>query len=225
VSQQINLFNPIFLKQRKHFSAVTMAQALGIILLGCLLIYAYSDLQLAKRRAEAADTATQLIKTKDQLITLSTQFGLQKKNQVLDDDIAKAQGEIKSMQQVFDAIQSGKFGDTNGYASYFRGFSRQIVDGVWLSGVSIQGAGQDISLRGHATNAQLVPVFLARLRKETELQGKSFSELYIDPPPADTAAPGDDKNPQPAPVAVHTYIDFSLQSTDSKGGAAGGKPK
>ena len=223
MSQQINLFNPIFLKQKKHFSAVTMAQALGIIMLGCVLIYFYSDLQLAKRRAEAADTASQLIKTKDQLITLSTQFGQQKKNQALDDDIAKAQGEIKSMQQVFDAIQSGKFGDTNGYASYFRGFSRQIVDGVWLSGVSIQGAGQDINLRGHALNAQLVPVFLARLRKESDLHGKSFSELYIDPPPVDGATPGNDKPTKAAPVAG--YIDFSLQSSDSKGGAAGGKAK
>ena len=31
MSQQINLFNPIFLKQQKYFSARTMAIALGVI--------------------------------------------------------------------------------------------------------------------------------------------------------------------------------------------------
>ena len=31
MSQQINLFNPIFMKQKKYFSVTTMLQALGLI--------------------------------------------------------------------------------------------------------------------------------------------------------------------------------------------------
>jgi len=40
VSQQINLFNPVFLNQRKLFSVVTMLQALGLIVVGAALFYA-----------------------------------------------------------------------------------------------------------------------------------------------------------------------------------------
>ena len=32
MSQQINLFNPIFLKQKKKFSAVSMVDALAVLL-------------------------------------------------------------------------------------------------------------------------------------------------------------------------------------------------
>jgi Tfp pilus assembly protein PilN len=218
VSQQINLFNPIFLKQKKHFSAITMAQALGIIAVGCLLIYAYSSVQLAKRTTEASDTAAQVIKTKDQLIAISTQFGEQKNNQALDAELIKAQADIKSLQQVFDEIQSGNFGDTNGYSSYFRGFSRQIIDGVWLSGIRIEGAGHDINLRGHATSPQLIPAYLARLRREADMQGKSFSELAIDRPKEEKPADGSAKSVVPA--AAPAYVDFNLQSSDAKTGGA-----
>ncbi len=53
MSQQINLFNPIFLKQKKHFSAATMAQALGLILLGCVILSAYVSYRVNVRAAEA----------------------------------------------------------------------------------------------------------------------------------------------------------------------------
>ena len=42
MSQQINLYNPLFLKQEKHFSARTMAQALGIIALALAALYGYA---------------------------------------------------------------------------------------------------------------------------------------------------------------------------------------
>ena len=42
MSQQINLYNPIFLKQEKHFSARTMLQATGVVLLGAAGVCAYA---------------------------------------------------------------------------------------------------------------------------------------------------------------------------------------
>ncbi|HXA48379.1 MAG TPA: MSHA biogenesis protein MshI, partial [Burkholderiaceae bacterium] len=69
MSHQINLYNPIFLKQKKYFSAATMVQGLAVILLGCLLLVGYAQLQLSIRTREAAESAAQLLKTKGQLIT------------------------------------------------------------------------------------------------------------------------------------------------------------
>ena len=53
MSQQINLFNPVFLKQKKYFSVMTMLQALGLIVLGSIVFYGYAWYQvqqLAGRR-------------------------------------------------------------------------------------------------------------------------------------------------------------------------------
>lgn len=213
MSQQINLFNPIFLKQKKYFSAITMVQSLGLILLGCAMLVVYANSQLSIRTNEAAATAAQLLKTREQLISVSVEFGPHQKNQALDDDIKKTDADIQSVQRVFDALQSGDFGDTKGYSAYFRAFSRQIIDGLWLTGIGIYGAGHDINLRGRALNPELVPVYLTRLKREPEMEGKSFSTLEMQVPKDDAPVDaGSTPAKVPAPAA---YVDFNLQASDA----------
>ena len=43
MSQQINLYNPVFLKRKKTFSAVTMLDALALLLVGVAAFYAYAS--------------------------------------------------------------------------------------------------------------------------------------------------------------------------------------
>ena len=54
MTQQINLYQPIFRKQRKVFSAVTIAQAAGLFVVGLLLIYGYGRWQVAALGADIA---------------------------------------------------------------------------------------------------------------------------------------------------------------------------
>ena len=42
MSQQINLFNPLFMRKEKYFSARTLLQSLGLIVLGLAALYAYA---------------------------------------------------------------------------------------------------------------------------------------------------------------------------------------
>ena len=44
--QQINLYQPIFRKQRQIFSATTLAQVLGVVAAALLLLYGYGLLQV-----------------------------------------------------------------------------------------------------------------------------------------------------------------------------------
>jgi hypothetical protein len=44
--QQINLYQPIFRKQRQIFAAATMLQAVGVVALALLGIYAYAYVQV-----------------------------------------------------------------------------------------------------------------------------------------------------------------------------------
>ena len=225
MSRQINLYNPIFLKQKKYFSAATMVQGLGLILIGLLLLVAYAQLQLSIRTKQAADSAALLLKTKAQLITINSKFAPLQSDPVLDLEIKDTESEIQSVEHVFDALKSGEFGDTKGYSSYFRAFARQIVDGLWLTGITIYGAGHDINLSGRTSKPELVPVYLTKLKREPEMQGKSFAALdmkipKLDPSPESDAKPG--KTPAFAP-----YIEFNLQSIDDgdAGATAGAKSK
>ncbi|HSY28308.1 MAG TPA: MSHA biogenesis protein MshI, partial [Burkholderiaceae bacterium] len=112
MSQQINLFNPIFLKQKKYFSAVAMAQGLGLIFLGCLLLVVYAKFQVSLRSREAAVSSAQLLKTKGQLISITAQFAPHQSDPALDQKIKDAEANVKSLQGIFDALQSGEFGST-----------------------------------------------------------------------------------------------------------------
>ena len=42
MSRQINLFNPLFLKQEKVFSAVTLMQAFVVVVVGALVVSGYT---------------------------------------------------------------------------------------------------------------------------------------------------------------------------------------
>ena len=57
MTQQINLFNPVFLKQKKYFSLVPMLQALGLIVLGSALFYGYAAYQVKLLTKQSDDTA------------------------------------------------------------------------------------------------------------------------------------------------------------------------
>lgn len=210
MSQQINLFNPIFLKQKKYFSAATMAQALGLILLGCLLLGAYANYQVSMLAKEAETTSAQLSIVQAQLNSVNAALAPRQKNKSIEDDVLKSETEIKSLQQVFDALQKGDFGNTKGYAEYMRAFARQIVNGVWLTGFRIYGAGNEIALEGRTLQPDLVPSYISRLRREPVLRGKSFAALDMQE--------ATDLNDKAAPQAVShklpaAYIEFRLQSS------------
>ncbi len=215
MSQQINLFNPIFLKQKKYFSAVTMVQALGLILLGSLLISFYAGYQVSRLNKEAVYTTARLADSQARLSRAQNEFGPKQKSVALENDIAKLDAEVKGLQQIFSVLSAGDFGNTKGYSEYFRAFSRQRLEGLWLTGFSIIGAGNDIGLQGRVLRAELVPAYITRLKNEAVMQGKSFSTLEMHTPPVEPEAKdmASDKSagkPKPAP-----YIDFDLHSAAS----------
>jgi hypothetical protein len=214
VSQQINLFNPIFLKQKKYFSALTMVQALGLLLLGSLLLTAFTNYQLLALSKEAKVTAEQLTIAQGQLTKISADYGPRPKSKLLEDDIQKTEMEAKSLQQVFDILKKGEFGNTKGYSEYLGAFSRRIVNGLWLTGLTIQGAGNEIGLQGRALQPDLVPAYIGRLKQEPVLQGKSFATLEMQVPQVQQVKRDDTSTGAAATQRVAAgYIDFSLRSS------------
>lgn len=207
MSQQINLFNPIFLKQEKHFSAVTMVQALGLILVLGILVSAYAAYRLSGLQSEANFTAAQFQLTQNQLAKVTAEYGPKPKDPVLEAKVRYAESEAQALQRVSEILSKGEFGNTDGYANYLSAFARQIIDGVWLTGFGIQGAGNDISLQGSALRPELVPVYLSRLKSEPVLQGTSFATLEMTlPNTVPGAADRTDKQ------RLATYINFNLHS-------------
>jgi hypothetical protein len=211
--QQINLFNPIFLRQKKYFSAVTMAQGLGAILLGATVLAGYARYQLYELGKEAESTRAQLTSVQAQQKKMTAQYAPKQKDKQLEAQIGSSEVDANSLLQVFSLLDGGDLGNTKGYAEYMRAFSRQIVQGVWLTGFQIRGAGHDIALQGRALQPDLVPAYISRLRNEPVLQGRSFAALEMQASSAEAAnskgVPGTVQR-----VSMPSYIGFELRTSD-----------
>lgn len=208
MSQQINLFNPIFLKQEKQFSALTMVQALGIILLCAVLLTAYARFRLSGLAQEQQSTAAQLQVAQNQLAKVTVEYGPRQKDPMLASRLRLAELRVKSLQQISAVLGEGNFGNTDGYSSYLRAFARQITNGIWLTGFTIRGAGSDISIQGSALHPEAVPAYLSRLKVEPIMQGASFATLEMQLPPKSM----DEKVKATANEKTPAHINFTLHS-------------
>lgn len=211
MSQQINLFNPIFLKQKKYFSALAMMQALALVLVGSLVVAGYAYYQVASLGKEGVATKGRLITTKQRLDAIKTQYAPATTNAGLQEQIKKAEAEVQALQQVSDILQKSEFGNTKGYSEYLAAFSRQITEGIWLTGLSLQGAGNEIALHGRTLQPDLVPAYITRLGREPVMQGKSFASLEMRVPQVELPLAKDQPRPAKSTMPA-AYIEFSLQS-------------
>lgn len=182
MSQQINLFNPIFLKQKKIFTAVHMAQTLGLVAAGALLLAVYGAVKTSQLEGHVAAAKASLAAAEARLAQVTREFPPRQKSQALEADLVRMQGELKSLHDVQAILERGDIGNTAGYSEYFKAFARQSVAGVWLTGVSVVGAGKEIGLEGRALQPELVPGYIQRLTREAVLQGKTFGSLEISRP-------------------------------------------
>ena len=215
MSQQINLFNPIFRKQKKYFSSVTMLQALGIIVLASALLAADAVRRARQTESQLAATVALLKARQDKLVQMKAQYAPRQKSPNLPAEIVDAQQELAMLLSAADTVKRGGFGDTRGFSDYFRAFARQSIEGLWLTEVDIASGGARLGVRGNTMQAELVPQYMQRLAREPVMHGKTFASLEIGGPAAVTPVAG------VAPAAP-AFLRFSLQSAGASGDTAAG---
>lgn len=209
MSQQINLFNPVFLKQRKYLSLLTMVQALGLIVLGSLLFYGYALYQVAQLNQQSEESTRRYNAEQARLARYTAEFSPQQANQLLQAEVQRLEKELIEQTRMIDTLKSGSIGNTTGYSQYMRAFSRQVVQGLWLTGFKVTGDAAQISLSGGVLEPELLPVYIQRLGREQSMQGKSFSNLQMQ---QIKVAVGAGLAPALAPAPAR-YVEFKMYST------------
>lgn len=201
MSQQINLFNPVFLKQKKYFSVVAMGQALGLIVLGSVLFYVYAAYQVSLLAGQTAAMNQNYLKEQTKLANYAREFSPQRSSQMLEEELKQAEAEAAAQETLLNLLKSGAIGNTEGYSEYMRAFARQSIKGLWLTAFDITGDGAQMSLSGAVVDPQFVPAYIQRLGKEKIMRGKAFSTLQMQRPKQDANQP------------AARYVEFSLYST------------
>lgn len=207
MSQNINLLTPVFRKQRQPLTLATVAQLLGIVLVA-LFGYHYYLQQQVQGLAGELQTAQSVLKSQRGYMERLKNRGAAATDAQLDAEIARYEGELKPARESMEALKAGALGNQQGFAEYLRAFSRQSVNGLWLTGFTIAGSGE-LEIRGRVLSPDLVPGYIQRLNQEKVLAGRSFARLEINRPKAEAGA---DKDVKKAPV-VSRFLDFSLATT------------
>ena len=206
MSQQINLFNPAFLKQKRHFSASAMLQSLLLIAFGTALFYGYAAYQVRELGKLSGETAKRYAAEQAKLTRHMAEFSPQQAGQQLTEELKKAEAQLIAQHEIIEVMKTGGMGNTSGYSEYMRAFARQVVNGLWLTGFQIIGDAAQISMSGAALSPELVPSYLQKLGQEKIMRGKTFASLQLRQPKAENGK-------------AARHIEFSLQSHEGEGAA------
>jgi Tfp pilus assembly protein PilN len=208
VTQQVNLYQPIFRRQEKKFSARAMVQAIGLVAGGIVLMVLYTYWQIGSLRSELARAEAQQAAAAKRLDEVTRQFAGQVRPRSIDEQLAQIEAEIGAKQRVYDILRQGAFTNTGGFSAYLTAFARTGVPGVWLTGIDVVGAAEQMTLKGRSLSRELVPRYVQRLGAEPRLAGVEFQTFVL-------ARGGADGKP-----LANAEVEFELRT----GAAAGRKP-
>ena len=201
MSQQINLFNENLHQSGNAFSVLNMLQGLVVVLVLALLFYGYSAFQSMQLAQNLDEVNARLAAEQARLAQLSAEFAKQRSGMTLEMELQKLTSEAAAQREIINALKHGVIGNTKGYSEYMQAFARQTVEGLWLSGFSIDGDARQMSLSGAALSPELVPGYIMRLNKEAAMRGKTFSSLHMQIPREEAGK-----------QAGKQYLEFMLQS-------------
>ena len=212
MSQQINLFNPVFLKQKKVFSAVNMLDALAVLLVGVAVFYAYASIETLNLDRQAVETGRQYSLSKARLAQLSAQYAPKKTDATLEAQANALQAQLDARKATLDNLGMGAGADDTSYAEYMRALARQSLSGLWLTGFKVASGGAQIEISGSALQPDLVPSYIRRLQQEKVLHGRAFDSLSMTQ--REGALPADGSEAAATP-ARYTYTEFRLGSSNA----------
>jgi Tfp pilus assembly protein PilN len=176
--QQINLYQPIFRKQRQIFSAVTMLQSLIVVAGALLAIYAYGLWKVTRLEAEVALLEGREAAYVGQLAQADPSLTAGRRAEI-DTEIERLGATLVGQERLVVLLRDQPLGRTEGFSEYLAALGRQHTPRLWLTGFVVNGSNGAIELKGRSVSAELVPDYLRRLARESALVGQRFDRLEI----------------------------------------------
>jgi hypothetical protein len=216
VSQQLNLFNPLFLRQKKYFSSRTMLRGLAVVVAALATLHAFQRIQLAGLERHYAEADEQL-KTAQQQLTKFAADAKRAPSKVLVDEATRLEAQLKAQEALLEGLDGGGLGNTEGFSRYLAALARQTLPGVWLTGFSANGRDGPLAIRGRLLRPELLPSYIRMLNREDALRGHGFSDVRLTAQEG-KVAPSAGKGDNRANAGVR-YVEFTLGATKTSGAA------
>jgi hypothetical protein len=179
VAQQLNLFDPALLRKRDWLALA------NVVMLALLLLVAVAVAATVVRRdvpsltAQVATNENQLKLMREQVIVLGQRVANRKPDQRLENELSENRLLLDARNAVLTALRQRMDPSAGSFAEYLRGFARQSVSGLWLTGIAVDAASHGMEIRGRTIDPALLPEYIQRMNKEPAFQGRAFSALKL----------------------------------------------
>ena len=184
MSQQINLYSPLFRKQKKVFSALAMLQAMALVVAGVIGFYAYIALQSSLLEINVADAEQRLRSEIERLKVYGAGESPEALAKTLGERRKVLEATLAERHRTTQALAESGLGRNEGYSGALRALARLSMDGLWLTRIQFAEKDGEVAIAGLATHPERVAAYLERLRGEEALRGQAFSRLEIRRPPS-----------------------------------------
>ena len=177
--QQINLYQPIFRKQKIIFSARTILW-LGIGFLVLLLAWSQligqriSGLESEYERQQAAEQ-----RAVDQLTSLQRSMPPATPDPELEAHLQQLEEQRDQLQLTVEALERRSPVADADIGPRLDALARRVPHGLWLTGLELEANGRDLSITGRALSARLVPEYLDALADSALPAGTAFDTVRV----------------------------------------------
>jgi hypothetical protein len=179
IYQQVNLYQPIFRKQRQIFSVVTMARAAAIVAVALIGLYFLGLSRVGALEAEASRLEATESALLARLASIDPSLSMNRRIEV-EAELRRLNATLRDQTRLIDALGSHPLGTTEGFSKFLAALGRQHSAELWLTELAINGSTRALELEGRSTRAGLVMEYLERLGREPALVGQRFDRLEIE---------------------------------------------
>jgi Tfp pilus assembly protein PilN len=179
IYQQVNLYQPIFRRQRQIFSAVTMLQSAAVVIVALLTIYFYGVWQVGLLEAQVLELEGRERAYSARLARLDPGENTVRREEV-EREIERLNTTLLAQQRLIDILREQPLGSTAGFSAELAALGRRHSPGLWLTELRVNGGTGSIDLVGRTTDPGMVPAYLLRLGDEAALAGKRFDQFEVE---------------------------------------------
>lgn len=179
MSQQINLYQPIFRKERIVFSAQTIVWlSLGLIALlvlwSLLIGQRISRLETELERQHEAEQ-----RAVEQVAELQSSMPPDEPDPLLRNEVERLRERREGLRESLAALERRMPAAEVNLLARLDALTAEIPDGLWLTGLAMADQGQTLTVDGNALEARLVPAWLSELSRVEQFSGMGFRQIRL----------------------------------------------
>ena len=179
MSQEINLYQPIFRQEKTIFSASTML-ILSLVFLAIFLAWGWAtELRVDELERELANRQATETRLTERIRSLQRTIEARAPDPELLDRAEAAESRLRRLRASRTAVRQRVPESPLKLAGPMRALGELHPDGLWLTAITLGDSGRRLALEGRALEASLFPEYLGRLQQSERLGGVSLTDILI----------------------------------------------